>query len=74
MGVISLGIRTVPVLSVAKETRCTAADSDSTGREVRADQAGSSGLTMTVDWVLKNFCLVVLFFSSRSNHRARGAY
>ena len=29
---------------------------------------------MTVDWVLKNFCLVVLFFSSRSNHRAREAY
>ena len=29
---------------------------------------------MAVDWALKNFCLVVLFFSSRSNHRARGAY
>ena len=28
---------------------------------------------MTFDWVLKNFCLVVLFFSSRSNHRARGS-
>ena len=27
---------------------------------------------MTVDWVLKNFCLVVLFFSSRSSHRPNG--
>ena len=26
---------------------------------------------MTVDWVLKNFCLAVVFFSARSNHRAR---
>ena len=34
--VISLGIRTVPVLSVAKKL----AGSDRTGREVRADQAG----------------------------------
>ena len=29
---------------------------------------------MTVDWVLKNVFFVVVFFSSRSNHRARGAY
>ena len=56
------------------ETRCTAANSDSTGREVRADRAGCSGLTMTVDWVLKNFCLEVLFFSSQIKHMVRGAY
>ena len=30
---------------------------------------------MTVDWVLKNCCFVFdVFFSSRSNHKARGAY
>ena len=37
-------------------------NSGSIGREVRADQAGSSGLSMTVDWVLKTFSL--LLFSS----------
>ena len=44
-----------------EEVRCIVADFESTGREVRADhdQAGWNGLTMSVDWMLKNFCLVV---------------
>ena len=40
MHVISLGVRAVPVLSVAKKLTVPRPTSDSTGREVRADQAG----------------------------------
>ena len=39
-------------------------DSDSTGREVRASCIRQDEADSTVDWVLKNFCFVVLFFSS----------
>ena len=74
MRVISLGIRAVSVLSVANKLAAPRPSSDSTCRQhVRADEGEWSGLT--VDWVLKNFGLVVVvFFSSRSNDRARGAY
>ena len=58
MRVISLGIRTVPVLSVAKKLAAPRPSSDSTCRQhVRAGEGAWSGLT--VDWVLKNFGLVV---------------
>ena len=60
MRVISLGIRTVPVLSVAKKLSAPRPSSDSTCRQhIPADEGAWSGLT--VDWVLKNFGLVVFF-------------
>ena len=71
MRVTSLGIRTVPVLSVAKKL---VAPRPSPAAPAAKCGLICSELTMTVDWVMKNFCLVVVFFSPRSNHRARGAY
>ena len=69
MRVISLGIERCLYFLLLKNSL------HSTGRGVWSDQSGWSGLR--VDWVLKNVCLVNVvdvFFSSRSNHTARGAY
>ena len=73
MRVISLGIRTVPVLSVAKKLSAPRPSSDSTCRQhvhVPADEGAWSGLT--VDWVLKNFGLASFFFSLLEVMTGRG--
>ena len=71
MRVISLGIRTVPVLSVAKKLAAPRPSSDSTCRQhVPADEGAWSGLT--VDSVLKNFGLVFFFFSLLEVMTGRG--
>ena len=59
-----------------KENRRTAADINSIIHEMRIDHTGRMKWTdSSVDRMLKNFCSVVdVFFSSRSNHRATGAY
>ena len=72
MRVISLGIRLVPVLPVAKKLAAPRrAPTAPVAKcwQIRQDEAE---LILTVDWVLKNFCVVVnVFFSSRSNQRGR---
>ena len=70
---IWLGVRTVPVLSVAKDAvapaRSPAAAGPNTGRSMRTDWS-------TIECPATfEFCLFVdVSFSSRRNHRARDAY
>ena len=73
MRVNSLGIRTVPVFLLLRNSLhrglAPTARADSTCRLVREHEAD-----VTVDWVLKNFGLVVVFFLFSKYDRARGAY